>query len=970
MTAAPAVIGVEPREDILQVVARRLLARAQALPDLSREVVLLPDLEFAPRLRRQLLEEAVSYGHRALLGPFINTPEHWLDATCPPGRAVPGRARRELMLIEVLQQHPGVFAGSDPWQIAPALVALFDELTLHRVPVPEDAGAFLRRLQAAYGITDRMPEPLGLEAGIVHRLWHAWHAQLGATGLLDPGMAYLQQLARSRDEPGDWHLTLVGFDTFSRAERDWLDALLENGRAQCIQYRQHPLAGTGAAGPLPTVPQPADAAVHAVTACLDALFQPRTAPLPERARELARRYPDGPLSGCLAVLAAGSAEQEAQAIALQVRCWLLEGRQPIGIVTGDRRLARRVRALLERAGIVLQDSGGWALSTTSAAAALERWLETVEEDFAYQPLLDVLKSPFSFPADEPARFSATVYRLERDIIRHEGIARGLERYREHIRLREERLPEGWPEQAAAELRKLLNRLDHAAEPLRPFTGDVRSTPLQLLEALRRSLEELGMWSAFERDPAGERILQEWRLLRAAARHSGLEMNWLEFRAWLGAALERHDFRPVAAATPIALLTLQQARLGQFAGLVIGACDREHLPAAAPASPFFNDPVRAELGLPVWPQHYERQLQGFRRVLESAPSVLLTWHSDDNGEPRLPSPWIEALQSFHACGWGSDLAARELEALLGHPDSQVRGHNPLPVPQAAGYPAPSLPAKLLPHRLSVSAHEDLIDCPYRFFAAHGLGLRPKESIREALEKATYGERVHLCLELFHQGREPWPGPFRQPLTAASRAAAIALLETISDAVFRWNLEDNFEHRAWRRRWKELIPAYIDWEIERTREAWQFMAAETRTEIRLENGRRLRGRLDRIDRGPAGQAIIDYKTGIPPHQDDVLSGEKVQLPSYALLAATPPACVEYLKLDGKVRSGARLEGAALEKLAPAVRRRLVAVLDAIEQGARLPAWGDPGACRHCDMDAVCRRQSWLDPAPGAETAGKVP
>ena len=128
------------------------------------------------------------------------------------------------------------------------------------------------------------------------------------------------------------------------------------------------------------------------------------------------RSPQSPLAEGMEIFAASSAEQEALAIDLQVRRWLLEGRQPLGIVTEDRRLARRVRALLERSGIHLQDSGGWALSTTSAAAALERWLETVEEDFDHQPLLDVLKSPFIFPDVDPDLHGSRVYRLEQDRI--------------------------------------------------------------------------------------------------------------------------------------------------------------------------------------------------------------------------------------------------------------------------------------------------------------------------------------------------------------------------------------------------------------------------------------------------------------------------------------------------------------------------------------------------------------------------
>src|SRR5690606_5726489 len=93
-------------------------------------------------------------------------------------------------------------------------------------------------------------------------------------------------------------------------------------------------------------------------------------------------------------LTADDAEHEARAVDLQIRRWWLAGHRRIALVTEDRKLARRVRALLARAGLALNDTVGWALSTTSAAAALERWLEAVEESFRASPLLDVLKSPF------------------------------------------------------------------------------------------------------------------------------------------------------------------------------------------------------------------------------------------------------------------------------------------------------------------------------------------------------------------------------------------------------------------------------------------------------------------------------------------------------------------------------------------------------------------------------------------------
>ena len=972
MTATSTVTLVPASEDILETAAHYLIDHAAELPDLSRCVVLLPDLQFAPRLRRQLLLAAASRGHSALLGPVISTPDTWLRDHITIERDVPGRARRELLLVEVLKQHPGVLPGSDPWSLAASLVTLFDELTLNRVPVPDDLEAFTQRLRNAYGIDAHLPEPLGMEARMVHTLWLAWHEELQASSSLDPGMAHLQRLSAHRDTDDGLHYCLVGFDDLSAAETEWLGALLESGRAACLAYCSATAVTTDS-------PHPFQALLHSAAKnstettpfdqVLDAVFEPDTRPAPERARALRESLTGSPLADKLRLFPAGSAEQEAQAIDLRVRQWLLDGVQPVGIVTEDRRLARRLRALLERAGVSLQDSGGWALSTTSAAAAMERWLETVEEDFDHLPLLDVLKSPFVFPDVDREQLRNTVFRLEQDVVLHENISRGLSRYRRHIELRQQRLPDGWTGATAAAMQQLLNRLDQAADPLRELHGTALASPALLLTRLRASLEELGMWSAFEADPAGRRIQQEWRLLHEAATHSTVEMSWLEFRAWLGAALERHDFRPATADSAVQLLTLQQAQLGRYGGLVIGACDREHLPALPASPPFFNDPVRRDLGLGIRPDHYHLQLQRFRRLLGNAPRILLTWAAEADGEPRMPGAWLDALQTFHHLAWQDDLVDMQLAQQVEHPASRVAGVNPFDMPQPARHPSPVLPPDMLPQTISVSAHGALIDCPYQFFAARGLGLRPRDTIREALEKAEYGELVHFCLELFHAGHEGWPGPFSGKIDPAGRERAIALLEEITDTVFTRKLEDNFEHRAWRNRWRALIPGYIEWQILRQPD-WTFRQAELQQTVALGNGRELKGRLDRIDQGADGDAIIDYKTGNPPKQADVDSGEKVQLSSYALLTDTPPARVEYLKLDCKVTSGARLEGEALAALGDAVRRRLIDVLNDIDHGTPLPAWGDSQTCKYCTMDGLCRRQSWPGPVgddgEGAEPA----
>ncbi|MFA7592713.1 MAG: PD-(D/E)XK nuclease family protein [Thiohalobacteraceae bacterium] len=963
-------------EDLLERAAQVILRQARdSLPDLSGYIALLPDVLTAPLLRARLAAQAQTLGHRALLGLRVTTLRTWIEA----GGADPAETRtplsepaRRLLLVEALRQHRSLFGDDDPWRVADSLLQLFDELSRCHTALPATAADLAVHLAAGYDIHGEPPAALTREAEIVHRLWQAWREQTEALGRPDPWVHYLDALrARHGIVPTEPYYFILGHQALIPAEQAWVDARLAAGRAMLLLHGNPPVRRTRAdatlsawrawrdAGPDdgPDHGQAAPAAPGA--RCLDAVYPQTDSDLRQRAAQLHAAFTESPVAARLAMLAADSAEHEARAVDVQVRRWLLEGRTRIGIVTEDRRLARRVRALLERAGVPLADSGGWALSTTSAAACVERWLQCCEEDFAQQPLLDVLKSPFLYTATERTEHLACVYRLEHDIIQHENIARGLERYRRHIEYRRQRL-HAWLPGSVAALHALLDRIGTAARPL--LDARVGTHPAgHYLAALRDSLQRLGAWALLEEDAAGQRLLALWEELNAAARHTPLQLDWAEFRIWLGRALEENTFRPGLAEGPVQLFDLDQALLPSFDAVVLCACDRAHLPGSDRATPFFNAGVRRELGLPTWEERLDRRLYQFRRLLEAAPRVLLTWHREDQGEPLLPAPWIEILERLHTLAFGHSLQDRELKALL-DADVRISPPQPAPLPVRPVQPRPSLPRALLPETVSASSHQHLIDCPYLYFAADGLRLAPAETVRELLQKSDYGERVHRCLQAFHGSVKGLPEPFTRPLDTTTRSAAIAHLQTITAQVFARDLEDNFQHRGWLKLWWRLIPDYIDWQIERATH-WQVHEVEARRERPCAGVGTLRGRLDRIDRATDGAAdgqlaIVDYKTGRQlPSQRDIDSGEAVQLPFYALLTEGAVARVEYLRLDeAPVRTAGALEGDELEALRSAVATRLQQTQTAIAAGQPLPAWGDPQTCRRCTMSGICRREAW--------------
>jgi ATP-dependent helicase/nuclease subunit B len=966
-------------DDPLVHLARRLLAeQADRLPDLSRVEVLLAEPQAAPRLRRILLAEAEALGHGALLGPRIQTLQEWVMAHLPSGiRLCPPQLQR-LILVEALQEHPDLIRTANPWALADDLLALFEELTVHRIGLPADLDAFTARLQEAYGLREEGISALGQEARLVHTLWQAWHAQLQAEGLTDARAAYLLALGASLAQiPDGQRLYLAGFHAFNPAEIDWLRTLLERDQACLVLHGQaghgdspHPdaplaglLAGLDRSASLASASDPA-------SRVLNRIFDWEQAPLAARARETRDEFATSPLRDTLQVLRPHGAEEEARAIDLQVRRWLLEGRRRIGIVTENRRLARRVRALLERADIQLQDAAGWALSTTSAAATLERWLECLEEDFAHLPLLDLLKSPFLWPELDRDRLRLATLRLEQDIILHENIARGLDRYRAHIEDRRRRLPADWLAETAGLLLELLDRLQAAAAPLQQLR-DGRHRGPTWLAALDESLAALGLDAGFGADPAGNRLQQLLEQLQQASRPSTLRLDWHGLRTWLGRALEQFHFQPPPSGHDVHLLGLAQSRLQCFDGLILAAAEREYLPGQPDGSPFFNDTVRRELGLPGRSEQIAERFYHFRRLLQAAPKVLITARAEQDGEPVAPSPWLEALQAFQRLAWEAPLDAGDLADLVEQPAAQVRRGDGAPLPAPPARPAPVAPPGLFKPAFSPGAYQQLLDCPYQYFAARGLRLAPPEEIRRALSKADYGERVHQCLQAFHQDVADLPGPFRGELNAASREAAIALLDDIARAVFARDLADNFEHQGWLQQWQQQIPAYVDWQIAREAAGWRVREAESRHQARLDETVELHGVLDRVEdqtgNRDGGRAVLDYKTGAFPKADAVAAGEAVQLPVYALLAGEtgrPVTEVGYVDLSkpDTVKLPYALQDPELGKLAAAVGQRLIDLNREIEAGTGLPAWGDRATCRYCDMDLLCRRAILEDGTDG--------
>jgi ATP-dependent helicase/nuclease subunit B len=616
------------------------------------------------------------------------------------------------------------------------------------------------------------------------------------------------------------------------------------------------------------------------------------------------------------------AEQEAQAAADAVVEALNAGRAPVALIAVDRLLVRRVRALLERQRVPLADETGWTLSTTRAAGRPMAWLRAAAAGASADQRLEWLKG---WP---PAQAEPLALQALESLWRDDG-----RRVTPADRQAADAL---WLRGQAA---------------LRAFSAPALRSLDEWLALLQQQLADGGELSALAADPAGAQVLRALRLAApsgdawsAAAQATPLDLAG--FTDWVDAALEQTRFVPPAAAGAVVVITpLARALLRPFAQIVLPGADERHLGVPQLAPGLIGDALAAALGLPTRAEHQRRQRLALAQLLRVPQLVLLRRRVDDN-EPLAASPDVQWLA-----------LARRRRGLAPLAEIEWHGARTTLAPQPVARPAPSA-AGALPSVLSASALEALRDCPYRFFARSVLRLGEVPELAAAVDKRDYGTWLHAVLDRFHRERAAAGGAARAADDAA-RLAAAADRQTAESGL------DAADLLPFRASFEAFAPAYLAWLAAREAAGWHWLDGER--EASLEAGDaprpRLRGRIDRIDRGPGGeQQVIDYKTGsatrLRARVADPL--EDTQLAFYATLMPGAAASAAYLTLDD-ANAPELLEHENVAASAAALLAGLADEWPRLAAGAGLPALGEGAVCETCDARGLCRRDHWMDLAP---------
>ncbi|MBL8629471.1 MAG: PD-(D/E)XK nuclease family protein, partial [Rhodospirillaceae bacterium] len=316
---------------------------------------------------------------------------------------------------------------------------------------------------------------------------------------------------------------------------------------------------------------------------------------------------------------------------------------------------------------------------------------------------------------------------------------------------------------------------------------------------------------------------------------------------------------------LAILGPLEARLQRFGVLILAGLNEGTWPTDPAPDPWMSRPMRKACGLASPERRIGQSAHDIAEALCS-PRVILSRANKVGGAPTVPSRWLMRLDQV--------IAAANLPALSTHSrwlDYAHRITRPAQAPKAWQAPAPAPPADARPRSLSVTQIETWMRDPYAVYARHILRLKTLDPIDADVSAADYGTMIHEALRQFIAAKTPLEN------------GEAALLQ-IGEGLFAGSTVSPAVRAFWWPRFQRIARWFVD--HERTRRSTiktSHVEIEGKTTLPTPTPFTVTAKADRIDvLKNGGLSLVDYKTGAPPSEKEVIAGFAPQLPLEGVIA----------------------------------------------------------------------------------------
>jgi ATP-dependent helicase/nuclease subunit B len=283
-------------------------------------------------------------------------------------------------------------------------------------------------------------------------------------------------------------------------------------------------------------------------------------------------------------------------------------------------------------------------------------------------------------------------------------------------------------------------------------------------------------------------------------------------------------------------------------------------------------MRQHLGLPSPDTRIGLSAHDFAQFA-TAPHVLLTRSARRKDSPAVPSRWLWRLKTLAAGALGQDEASAALRE-GSHWQASLRAHAPSRIfDPIDAIPRPKPPVHARPRHFHATQIETWIRDPYRTYVEKILNLRALDPLGGPISAGVRGTAIHKGFEVIASWYHALPADPHSALRHAFRRALIDAGYGDTDLAIELA------------RLEPTIAFAVDVELPRLLAGWRPLVEKSGTYVlpTPEGDLTLKARADRVDIGPDGTEILDFKSGTPPKAKTVHAMFDPQLPVIALIAA---------------------------------------------------------------------------------------
>lgn len=588
----------------------------------------------------------------------------------------------------------------------------------------------------------------------------------------------------------------------------------------------------------------------------------------------------------LTLLEAQSPRDEARAIALRLR-QAAEDKTSAALITPDRMLTRRVTALLDRWGILPDDSAGTPAQLTAPGRLLRHIAQLRVNGPTADALLTILKHPLCHIGADRGQHRLWTSELEL-FIRKTGVPFP-------------DLPQLMAWKGADDAQDWLAWIDRYL--LQPALTAQQALVEHVVQHIAQaeaicagstSTDATELWAK----EAGKTCRQVFDDLIENAGYGGTTTA-RDYADLVDGVLRGQEVRDRDAPHPHILIwgTIEARVMG--ADLVIlGGLNEHSWPDAPPADPWLNRQMRQQIGLLLPERRIGLSAHDFEQAI-GAKEVWLTRAERSEDAETVPSRWLNRLTNLM-------LGLPQIEGPDALQEMKDRGDHWLALGRAletpivtppAQRPSPVPPVIARPDELSVTKIEKLIRDPYAIYGSKILRLRQLHPIQHAPNPMHRGTVIHKVFEDFVSDTAQNPD-----LITEERLLSVA--RDILNAQVPWPTD----RIQWRVRIEKIARWFVHNERRRQSGARPVLFEKKGQMDIAKPPFRITAKADRIDLNDRGEAFVyDYKTGTAPTPDQQTQFDVQLLVTAALICeggfadlsprGVAEACYISLSGDGK-------------------------------------------------------------------------